>query len=141
MPAAQIFVAPKSFEDSSGYILARIEGMNAQPITKASLAASDSILLRVYDKERPPETAAVDDAAVIAARSIDKSTNVFDTLQTDSGWDLDADPDGFNLKVEILPADLPSGGKTYKFEFKFTDANAKVWPFVTEVPTEGLYSS
>lgn len=138
MPAAQIFPSQKIFEDSSGHILSRVRGMSNALITQASIT---SILLRVYDKENPPSTTAIDDAAVVAARTLVKTDVVFDTLQTDSGWDTSEDADGFNFKVEILPADLPAGSKTYKFEFKFTDANSKVWHHVVEVPTEGLFSS
>ena len=134
MPAAQVFQLPKIFEDSSGYILARIVGMAATNITVASIT---SIQLKVYDVEDVSGT-----PTEIASRSITvDSTVIFDTLQTGSGWDTAADADGFNFKVEILPADIPSGGKTYRYEFKFTDTSSKIWHVVIDVPTIGLIRS
>lgn len=138
MPAAQVFPVQAVFEDSGAYLLARIRGTTGSLITQASLTA---INLRVYESEAVPESSDADDPAVVAARDLVISSCVFDTLQTDSGWDTAADPDGFNLKVEILPADLPKGGKNYRFEIKFTNASDKVWHFVAAIPTEGLYRS
>lgn len=134
MPAAQVFLLPNSFEDSSGYILARVVGMAAANITVASIS---SIQLKVYDVEDVAGT-----PTEVASRSITvDSTVIFDTLQTGSGWDLTEDADGFNFKVEVLPADIPAGGKTYRFEFKFTDTNSKIWHVVVDVPTLGLIRS
>lgn len=138
MPAAQVFQLAKSFEDSNAYILARVRGTSGDLISQASIS---EIVLRVYDKENPPETAAIDDPAVIQSRTLVKGDVVFDTLQTDSGWDTDADPLGFNVKIEIIPADIPRGSKVYRFEAKFTNATSKRWHAVFEVPSEGLYSS
>ena len=136
MPAAQIFQLAASFEDSTAYILARVRGTTGSYITQSSLSA---INLRVYDPDNPPETSADDDEAVIAARDLVKADVVFDTLQTDSGWDADAT--GFNLKIEVLPADLPRGGQTSRFEVKFTNSSSKIWHAVFDVPAQGLYRS
>ncbi len=136
MPAAQIFQLPNVFEDSGAYLLAKIRGTTGEYISKASLASPGSIQLKVFDSESsdsPPTE--------VASRDIVVNDTVFDTLQTDSGWDLVADPDGFNFKVEVLPADVPAGGKTYRFEFKFTNASGKIWHIVANVPTIGLFRS
>jgi len=136
MPAAQIFQMPSVFEDSGAYLLAKIRGTTGAYISKASLASPGSIQLKVYDADS-------DDAppTEVASRTIVVDDTVFDTLQIDSGWDLTADPDGFNFKVEILPADLPAGGKRYRFEFKFTNATGKIWHVAADVPTIGLFRS
>jgi hypothetical protein len=131
MPAAQIFQVSASFEDSHGYLLARIRGTTGALITKASLSA---IQLKVYDPEDSENTE-------IASRDIVINDTVFDTLQTDSGWDTAEDADGFNFKVEVLPTDLPSGSKKYRFEFKFTNTSNKIWHVVVDVPTIGLIRS
>lgn len=135
---SKVFPLQVVFEDSTAYILARVTNVNAALLTRAALSA---ITLRVYDANNPPETSAIDDAAVVAARTLVINTVVFDTLQTDSGWDTDQDADGFNVKIEVLPADIPSGSKKYRFETKFTNSTSQQWYFVAEVPTEGLYSS
>lgn len=133
MPAAQVFQLPAVFEDSGAYLLAKIRGTTGVYISQASLS---TIQLKVYDAES-------DDAppTEVASRDITIASTVFDALQTDSGWDLVADPDGFNFKVEILPADLPAGGKKYRFEFKFTNASSKIWHVAADVPTIGLFRS
>lgn len=137
---AKIFPVQIVFEDSSAWLLARVVGMANTNITQASIA---SITLRVYS--RAPESTAVDDPAVVASRTLVKADVVFDSLQTDSGWDVTKDPDGlgFNLKVEVLATDIPQGSEKYRFELRFTDTStpAKSWPVVVEVPTEGLYTS
>lgn len=133
---AKIFPVQTIFEDSHGTLMAHVVGMNNADITQASLASPGSIQLKVYDadsSDSPPTE--------IASREIVVADTVFDTLQTDSGWDLVADPDGFNFKVEVLPADVPAGGKKYRFEFKFTNATGKIWHVVAEVPTIGLFRS
>lgn len=135
MPS-QIFQIQQTFEDSTACILARIRGTTGVLITQASLGSPGSIQLKVYDSEdadSPPTE--------IASRAIIVADTVFDELQTDSGWDVGADADGFNFKVEVLPADIPKGGKKYRFEFKFTNASGKVWHVVVDVPTVGLIRS
>lgn len=138
MPAAQIFRLAKCFEDSTAYILARIRGTSGSLVTQGSLSA---INLRVYDVASPPETSDQSDPEVIAARDLTISSVVFDTLQTDSGWDTEQDASGFNLKIEVLPADLPRGGVVYRFEVKFTNSSSKIWHAAFDVPSEGLYRS
>ena len=133
MPAAQVFQLKESFEDSSGYILARVRNLANSLITQASLS---SIQLKVYAADDPAET-----PTEVASRSITIADTVFDALQTDSGWDTSEDATGFNFKVEVLAADLPSGFKKYRFEFKFTDTNSKISHLVAEVPTIGLFRS
>ncbi len=138
MPAAQIFQLAAVFEDSSAYILGRIRNLENALITQASLS---EISLRVYDPDNPPDTTDEDDPAVIAFREITIADDVYDTLQTDSGWNTTADPDGFNFKVEVLPEDIPAGGKKARFEFKFTDAVDKISHAVVEFEVQGLYRS
>lgn len=130
---SQVFPTQLVFEDSSAYILARIRGMTGALITIASLT---SIQLKVYDSDDSDST-----PTEIASRSITVASTVFDTLQTDSGWDTAKDADGFNLKIEVLPTDIPRGGKKYRFEFLFTNTSGKVWHMVVEVPTLGLFRS
>jgi hypothetical protein len=130
---AQVFETQLTFEDSTAYILARIRGTTGSLITIASIS---TIQLKVYDAEDAEAT-----PVEIASRDITVASTVFDTLQTDSGWDTAKDATGFNFKVEVLVADIPRGGKKYRFEFKFTNTSSKIWHFVAEVPTIGLIRS
>ncbi len=130
---SQVFPVQFVFEDSTAYLLARIRGTTGALITKASLS---SIQLKVYDSE-DSETPPTE----IASRSLVINDTVFDTLQLDSGWDTSKDADGFNFKLEVLPTDIPAGGKKYRFEHKFTNSSTKIWHFVAEVPTLGLFRS
>lgn len=129
-----------TYEDSSCFLLARIRNIDGALLTRAVLA---TINLRVYDSDNPPETEDEDDPAVVAARDLVINTVVFDSLQTDSGWDLEKDPDGFNFKVEVLPTDVPGGSRKYRFEHLFTNAggSGRQWPVVVEVPTLPLFRS
>jgi hypothetical protein len=138
---AEVFAVQSMFEDSSGWIMARVVGMANTNITQASIS---KITLRVYAKDNWPETDAINDPAVVAERTLVKDDVVFDALQTDSGWDLTKDADGFNFKMEVLSTDIPKGSQKYRFELRFADTNTptpRTWPVVVEVPTEGLYTS
>lgn len=136
MPEAQAFQLKKAFEDSNAYILARVRNLANSLITQASLS---EISLKVYDSADTGDT-----PTEIASRSIVIADTVFDTLQTDSGWDTAVDTTGFNFKVEVLPADVPGGNKVYQFEFKLTSSVAtgsKISHVVVKVPTESLFRS
>lgn len=140
MPVAQVFPVQAVFEDSGAYLMARIRGTSGAYISQASLGSPGGINLRVYEESVVPETDAEDDDAVVATRNLTVADCVFDSLQTsDPRWT--ADTTGYNFLMEILPADLPKGGKTYRFELKFTNASGKVWHVVPAVPSGGLYRS
>lgn len=114
------------FEDSGCYLMARIVGNNAANIVQVDIT---SIALTV--------TETGGDAGTPAAVTV--ATVIFNTLQTDARWTVDAT--GYNFRYEVPAATLANGGKVYVFEFKFTPASGPVFHVVFQVPTVNLLGS
>ena len=120
------------FEDSGIFLFARGKGPAG---TYFQQSEYDAIQLKIYD-EADPET-------VIATVNLTIADVIFNTLQTsDVRWTKDST--GYNFRYGTLAAHLPTGGRRYRFEFKFTPTVASGYqPFfgVFIVPTMGLYTS
>jgi hypothetical protein len=122
-----VIVTEAVFEDSGCYLLARIRGNDAANIVQADIS---SINLCVSQKGGTPDT--VGTAVTVA-------TVIFNTLQTDARWTVDAT--GYNFRYAVSAAELPLAPRTYVFEFKFTPASGPVFHVVFEVPTLNLLRS
>jgi hypothetical protein len=122
-----VIVTEAVFEDSGCYLLARIRGNDAANIVQADIS---SINLCVSQKGGTPDT--VGTAVTVA-------TVIFNTLQTDARWTVDAT--GYNFRYAVSAAELPLAPRTYVFEFKFTPASGPVFHVVFEVPTLSLLRS
>lgn len=123
-----IIVTEAVFEDSGCYLMARIRGNDAANIVQSDIT---SINLCVNRKGEPsPDT---------TGSAVTVSSVVFNTLQTDARWTVDGT--GYNFRYAVSAAELPLGGRTYLFEFKFTPASGPVFHVVFEVPTLNLLRS
>lgn len=119
------------WEDSIAYVLARIVGGSGLPILQADVSA---IACTVYDDH------AADPTAAIVSLTVAVVSAVYDTLQTgDVRWTEDAT--GFNFLHKLPAAAFPTGGHTYRVEYRFTMANGDSFPVVVELTAQAIRSS
>ena len=109
------------YEGTGLTCMARITGEDATNVTQAAVS---SIALNVYSDE---STTANSTTALVV------SSTVFDALQTDARWTVDAT--GYNFKFEIDSAEFADGDVTYRCEFKFTPTSGNVWYVIFNVVT------
>lgn len=115
------------FEDSGCYLLARIVGNAAANIVQADISSINLAVTREGGD------------ADVTGTAVTVATVIFNTLQTDARWTVDAT--GYNFRYEVPAATLAVGGRKYRFEFKFTPASGPVFHVVFKVPTLDLYRS
>lgn len=125
MPEARIWPI-KGVEQQSLPILVRVQHDGAN-ITQEGINAITYTVIR-HNKSTGAATTIVDGV------SIDKTTTVFDMLQTAPRWKLDNT--GYNFAFTVPAASFP-GPDIYFVEFLFTPATGS--PFV--VPCEGPVES
>lgn len=127
MPAPQVWLAV-AIEDGGVALMGRVVGNNAALINQATI---DEITYKVYEKG---------DAVNIAVNSpLTVSNVVFDSLQTDARWTKDAT--GYNFRHDLVPAELPEGGKVYIVEFKFVPEVGSQFYGIYSVDTLSLIQS
>lgn len=115
-----------AWEDGGATCLARIVGLSGSNITQAVVS---SIACTVYD---------VTGAVSIITPSITVSSVVFDTLQTDSRWDVDST--GFNFAHALPATAFPTYGHVYRVEYKFAPVSGAAYYVVFEVTAQRVYS-
>lgn len=131
----QPFATQTVFEETGGIALmgrGRTVGVDGSYFAQADF---DSIVLKIFDMADPG--APINGAGGV---TLTISDVIFNALQTtDDRWTVDGD--GYNFLYETSSADLPQGGRRYRFEFCLTPVGSDD-PFwaVFEVPTIGLYS-
>jgi len=109
------------YENTGLTCMARITGEDAANITQSDIS---TIGLKIFADDSTTE--AVDTSLTVA-------DVVFDALQTDSRWTVDAT--GYNWKFEIPSTAFPDGDVSYRCEFKFTPSSGNVWYVVFVVDT------
>lgn len=117
-------IQAKIFEDGSADCMARITGGDGSNIMQSDVT---SIAFAVFDTHgATPDTA-------ISSGTVTVADDVFDTLQTDSRWSLDAT--GYNFRHDHGATVFPTGGHVYQVEYKFTSSEtpAKVYWVVFEL--------
>lgn len=118
------------FEDAGATILARITGHAGSPITQASLS---SIAYKVFDRSgADPDTATQTGTLTI-------STVVYDALQLDARWTVDAS--GYNFLHAAPAAWFPDASHRYRIEYKLTPAAGEIFWVIAEITTKPIYSS
>jgi hypothetical protein len=131
----QAFVTEVAFEQTGGIaLMGRGKSLSGSYFQQADFS---SIVLKVFDMA--DSSAPVNGAS---GETIAPSSVIFNALQTsDARWTLDAT--GYNFRYLTSAAQLPGGGKKYRFEFKFipTSGSSDAFWAVFEVPTLGLYSA
>lgn len=113
------------WEDSGCQIMARIVGNDAANIVQADIT---SITLDVYDQSSDTQTV-TDEALTVASV-------VFDTLQTDARWTVDAT--GYNFRHTAEAAKFPTGGSRYRLEYNFNPASGENFIMVAEITAKSI---
>lgn len=78
-------------------------------------------------------------ADVISGTSLTVSAVIFDTLQTDARWSTDST--GYNFRWTVPATAFPTGGRSYRVEFKFTPASGQVFFVSYEVDVSEIMTS
>jgi hypothetical protein len=97
--------------------MARVEDLSGQPIVKSSVA---SIQYTVYELDRhdPDSSSAVagHDGVILAENDV-----VFDTLQTDEAWTVDAEGYNFRHELDVTANEAFSkAGEIYQVRYELT---------------------
>lgn len=123
MSKIQVFSA---VEDGGVTLMSRILGNAGTAITQASIS---TLTLKVFECTSEADALnAVGDEVVGVGGSLTVSTHVYDTLQTAVPWNSTEDAVGYNFRYDAPVTCLPTGGRWYRFEFKFTPASgAAFW--------------
>lgn len=118
--------------------MARVLGNAATAITQATIT---SISLAVYEYDTEEEATANTDGTVVSGvgGSLTVSSVVYDTLQTGSIWTRDST--GYNFLYAAPATCLPTGGKWYRFEFKFTPSSGAAFWMVAVVEAISVATS
>ena len=117
-----------AYEDGGVSLMARHRGNDGAYITRTSL---NSISVKVFDKSDPSTT--------LQSTTLNVSTVVFDTLQTDTRWTKDST--GYNFRHDVPGSWLESGNKTYRIEYKFDPVAGEDFFLVFEVRTANILGS
>ncbi len=116
-------------EDGAALCMARVQGLDAVNITQASLAVGGLT----------GKSIRMDDPTIIIGLTLVITTNIFDALQTDARWTVDAL--GYNFRHIVPASALSAGAKQYSVEYIFTDTNGDTFPVVFEITTKPILTS
>lgn len=117
-----------TFEDTATQLMARVLGPTGVVVEQADFAA---ISRRVFLTSDGVEVES-EDALVIA-------NVIFDTLQTDARWTVDAT--GYNFRDDCPGTRFPNSGAKYRVEYKFTPNVGEIFYAGFDVSTVKLYQS
>ena len=114
------------WEDCGAAFLIHVVGNDAADITQASITG---ITCKVFDSS----------GTSVATPSIDKSTSVKDTLQTDARWTEDST--GYNFIHDMPDTVFTTGGEYYTVEYKFDPLTGEDFCKTFEVYAKALLGS
>ena len=108
-------------EDSSAYIMARVMRKNSSHAMVAVVAADMSSIIRnVYQTDGS--------MLVLGPTTLTVADVILSALSTGNIWTVDST--GFNFIDTIPTTAFPTGGATYRVEYKFTLTGGEVFPLV-----------
>ena len=103
------------FRNATALFMARVENASGQAIIKTSLA---SIYYSVYEVEREDP----DSLSVLAGHdnvALNVNDVVFDTLQTDDAWTVDAEGYNFRHELDVSANEaFPKAGAIYQVRYE-----------------------
>ncbi|NQT15769.1 MAG: hypothetical protein HQ582_23630 [Planctomycetes bacterium] len=111
------------FKNGSATFLARVVGAQGTPITQAN-TASAKYTASLLDENDPDAGAAIAGHASVA---VDVASLIFDSLQTDGLWDVDAT--GYNFKHVLDVSSnqaFATAGRIYRVVFELTPTSGQV---------------
>ena len=111
------------FKNGSATLLARVVGADGTPVNQADIASVQYGVYLLDNDDPDAETVVTGHDGV----SIGVSSLIFDTLQTDSVWDVDET--GYNFK-HVLDVSANQAfavaGRTYRIVFELTPAAGQI---------------
>jgi hypothetical protein len=111
------------FKNGSATLLARVVGTNGTPIQQAQIASAQYGVYLLDHDDPDAATAVLGHDGV----SINVSSLIFDTLQTDGAWDVDQM--GYNFK-HVLDVStngaFTEAGRTYRIVFELSPASGQI---------------
>ncbi len=111
-------ICGKAWEDTSPYLMARIVSATNAVLQQADISSVTYSVFDLNDTTTP----------VISPASIPVSQIIFNSLQTDSRWTVDAT--GYNFAYALPAAALPEGGRSYVVDFNVTPVSGAPFPVV-----------
>lgn len=115
------------FEDATAVFVSRMQAADGDPAVQADVS---SISYAVYDRKLGTE---------VISGTLTVSSVVYDTLQTGSIWTRD--DVGYNFKYALPTTAFPTGGRSYRVEFKWTFADGTVGIDAYDCRAEAIYIS
>ncbi len=111
------------FKNGSATFLARVVGAQGTPITQANIASAKYTAYLLDENDPDTATAITGHTDVV----VSVASLVFDSLQTDDLWDVDAT--GYNFK-HVLDVStnqaFTTAGRTYRVVFELTPTSGQV---------------
>ncbi len=127
--AASDLITATIWEDSDCTFLARVKIDRASVLDNVKQADVSTIAYEVFDGG----------LQIGATGNVTVSSAVFDTLQTGTIWSVDST--GFNFKQTLAAAYFPTGGRTYRVEFKWVLTGGTAFWLVYAVNAQGVRST
>lgn len=126
------------FERAGSSYMARINGGDNLPVTQASITSIAYEVWQIGPDPEPPEFAEPMTPIKVKHGTLNVADVIFDALQTDSRWTVDAT--GYNFRVDLTQADFPAlpvdGPLTsgwFRIEIEFTPVSGAAIPLVFKV--------
>jgi hypothetical protein len=111
------------FKNGSATLLARVVGTNGTPIQQAEIASAQYGIYLLDHDDPDAATAVLGHDGV----SIDVSSLIFDTLQTDGAWDVDQTGYNFKHVLDISTnGAFTEAGRTYRIVFELSPAAGQI---------------
>lgn len=110
------------FKNGAAILLARVVGADGEAVTQSDLSAIRYSVLEL-DAGLPDSTSAVagHDNVPLSVGSV-----VFDTLQTDSLWSIDATGYNFRHEIDVGAAEaFPTAGVSYQVRYEATPVSGQ----------------
>ena len=130
MPVAEPIIGV-AWEDGTAVLLGHLVNASGADMTVASISSINLIV-----EDEAVAGTVVGPSPYATPAQFATSDVVFDALQTralNPIWTKNAA--GFNFRYDVLNAQIPTGGKTYRFEFWFTPASGIRFVQVFKVQT------
>lgn len=111
------------FKNGSATLLARVVGANDTPIKQADIASAEYSIYLLEEDDPDAETVVTGHDGV----TLDVSSLVFDTLQTDSIWDVDATGCNFKHVLDVSTNQaFTVAGREYRVRSELTPTSGQV---------------
>lgn len=107
------------FQNATATLMARVEDSSGTEIDQAAVSAIKYTISRVSADETQPTSAVAGHENVV----LDKTVVIFDTLQTDSTWTVDAVGYNFRHEIDVSQHEAFSqAGLVYQVRYEVTPA-------------------